>query len=108
VDAEIAYLTIEESAVKLRVSERTVRRWIARGVVPARKLGGTVRVPRDAVSAAAVAAVRPRKGRPRRTPDAPPAGSTAGLSEEVFARTWDNAGDAVYDRWREIYRVPEG
>jgi excisionase family DNA binding protein len=101
-------LTIEESAAQLRVSERTVRRWIARGVVPARKLGGTVRVPRDAVSAAAIAPVRPRKGRPRRTPDSPPVGSTSVLSNEVFTRTWDNAEDAVYDRWREIYGVPQG
>ena len=97
------YLTIEESAASFRVSERTVRRWIARGALPARKVGGTVRVPR-AVSEEVLAASRPRRGRPRRTP----AISTSALSDEVFAKTWDNGEDAVYDRWREIYGVPEG
>ncbi|HEY7677228.1 MAG TPA: helix-turn-helix domain-containing protein [Candidatus Methylomirabilis sp.] len=43
------YLTIEETAVTLRVSERTVRRWIARGIVAARKIAGTVRVAREAI-----------------------------------------------------------
>jgi excisionase family DNA binding protein len=98
------YMTIEESAASFHVSERTVRRWIARGALPARKVGGTVRVPRGAVSEEALAVSRPRRGRPRRTP----AISTSALSDEVFARTWDNAEDAVYDRWREIYGVPEG
>ena len=27
------------------------------------------------------------------------------LSEEVFARDWDNDDDAIYDNWRELYGV---
>jgi excisionase family DNA binding protein len=93
------YLTLEETAATLRVSERTVRRWISRGIVAARKIAGTVRVAREAIVEGKVNSRRPRKGRPARsgTP------SVSALSDEVFARTWDNPEDAVYDRWRKIY-----
>jgi excisionase family DNA binding protein len=103
--ARAAYLTIQESASTLRVSERTVRRWIARGALPARKLGGTVRVPRSVLTDAVLSsAIRPRRGRPRR-------GASQGLSslsDEPFARTWDNPEDAVYDHWRDLYGVRQG
>jgi excisionase family DNA binding protein len=95
------YLTIEETAATLRVSERTVRRWIARGIVEARRIGGTVRVPREVVAEGKALAGRPPKGRPAKER----VGVVAGLSEESFARTWDNPEDAAYDRWREIYGV---
>jgi excisionase family DNA binding protein len=97
-------LTIDEVAVTLRVSERTVRRWVARGALPARKVGGTVRIPRVALTAASLAAARPRRGRPprRAVPE------MSALSHDVFRRTWDNPADAVYDRWREIYGVRQG
>ena len=29
------------------------------------------------------------------------------LAEPSLARLWDNDEDAVYDRWRELYGVPE-
>jgi excisionase family DNA binding protein len=95
------YLTIEETAATLRVSERTVRRWIARGIVTARKIAGTVRVAREAIVEGKVNSRRPRKGRPAIS-GAPPVSS---LSDEAFARTWDNPEDAVYDRWRKIYGI---
>ena len=99
-----SYLTIRESASTLRVSERTVRRWIARGALAVRKVSGTVRVPKEAVTGGQRASLRPRRGRPPRAP----AASVSALSDEAFARTWDNAEDAVYDRWRDIYAVREG
>ncbi len=34
-------------------------------------------------------------------------GEIAPLSDEAFAKTWDNDEDAVYDNWREIYGVCE-
>jgi hypothetical protein len=36
------------------------------------------------------------------------AASVSALSDDVFARTWDNAEDAVYDRWRDLYGLREG
>ncbi len=61
------YLTIEETAGTLRVSERTVRRWIASGTMPSRRIARTVRIPATAVKPDAVKKVRPKPGRPRRT-----------------------------------------
>jgi len=95
------YLTIEETAATLRVSERTVRRWIARGIVASRKIAGTVRIARAAVAGGDVTSRRPRKGRPAINR----AASVSALSDEAFARTWDNPEDAVYDRWRELYGI---
>ena len=37
-------LTVDEIARSLRVTEVTVRRWIARGWLPAIKVGGAVRI----------------------------------------------------------------
>jgi excisionase family DNA binding protein len=99
------YLTIEESAAVLRVSERTVRRWVSRGVLAAWKVGGTVRVRREAVTGRAIGSSRPRRGRP---PKKAVPTSVSALSDDVFARTWDNPEDAVYDRWHEIYGLHEG
>lgn len=93
-------MTIEEAAATLRVSERTVRRWIARGNLDAKKIGGTVRIANAAVGSGRQTP-RPPRGRP---PSAPGI-SASTLSDEAFARTWDNPEDAVYDRWRQIYRV---
>lgn len=97
-----SYLTIGETAATLRVSERTVRRWIARGNLDAQKVGGTVRIAGAAVRPAR-RVPRPRRGHPPSAPDI----SVLALSDETFARTWDNPEDAVYDRWRQIYRVRE-
>ena len=43
-----ALMTIDQVAVMCRVSEKTVRRWIAAGELPAAKLGNQWRIrPRD-------------------------------------------------------------
>ena len=60
------YLTIEETADTLRVSERTVRRWVAKGVLASRKFDRTVRIPAAAVKAETLQQRRPARGRPRR------------------------------------------
>ena len=31
----------------------------------------------------------------------------AAASEAAFAEVWENEDDAMYDRWRELYGVPE-
>lgn len=36
------------------------------------------------------------------------AASVSALSDDVFVRTWDNAEDAVYDGWRELYGLRQG
>ena len=95
------YLTIEDTAATLRVSERTVRCWITRGIMTARKVGGTWRVPIEAVVEGKPMSARPRRGR---RPKAL-AVSVAALADDVFAKTWDNPQDAVYDRWRRIYGI---
>ena len=43
-----ALLTIKDVAALCRVSEKTIRRWIKAGDLPAARLGGQVRIrPRD-------------------------------------------------------------
>jgi excisionase family DNA binding protein len=39
------YLTVTEVAVRLRVSEQTVRRWIGDGVLGAVRVGRVLRIP---------------------------------------------------------------
>lgn len=39
-----AFLTIAQVAVDLQVGQRTVRRWIAEGTLPAYRVGGLIRV----------------------------------------------------------------
>lgn len=63
-----------------------------------------MRIEREALVGGRLAARRPRRGRPPKLSQI----SLAALSEETFARTWDNPQDAAYDRWREIYGVREG
>lgn len=46
------WLTISEVAARLRVDERTVRRWISRNLIPHRAIGGTYRIHHSAVAPA--------------------------------------------------------
>jgi len=46
------YLTVNEAAARLRVSSRTIRRWIASGELEAFRLpSGVLRIPETAVQA---------------------------------------------------------
>ena len=92
------FLTIDEAAEKLKVSPRTVRRWIKQGDLPAIKIGQTVRILEKELEQ--LSNTRPY----------PPESALdiAAASDEVFAKTWDNDEDAVYDNWREIYGVHKG
>lgn len=38
---------------------------------------------------------------------APEENDWANLSTSSFAKDWDNEHDAIYDRWKELYHVPE-
>lgn len=64
--AAMPYLTVEETASTLRVSERTVRRWVASGILASRKIARTVRIPAAAVRGDILKRRRPLRGRPRR------------------------------------------
>lgn len=47
------YKKVAEVATRMQVTERTVRRWIADGTLPAVKIGGRVRIARADVDAMA-------------------------------------------------------
>ncbi len=96
-----AYLTIEETANTLRVSERTVRRWIARGVLTSRKIARTVRVPAAAVTADSVKGRRPARGRPRRKMPAEDLELAALL---MAGRSFD----WLYDSREDVYTSEDG
>ena len=95
------YLTIEETASTLRVSERTVRRWVASGVLASRKMARTVRIPAAAVKAEALTHRRPSRGRPRRTkhPEVPDLAALAMIG---------GAFDWLYDPREDGYSFDDG
>ena len=45
--AGLHFYTIKQVANRLQVNERTVRRWIAAGLLEAHKFGGVVRISAD-------------------------------------------------------------
>ena len=45
----MTYLTPQEVADLLKVTEQTVRRWVREGKIPATKFGQTIRIPSDAL-----------------------------------------------------------
>jgi excisionase family DNA binding protein len=83
------------AAHRLGVSERTIRRWIGEGRLPARRYGRQLRI---------AAAVLEEFGET--------AGGTADswavIAADTFTEDWDNALDGAYDDWRELYAVPPG
>jgi excisionase family DNA binding protein len=94
---ETEWLTVAEASAYLRVTRATLYRWAREGRVRLYKLGGrTTRVRRSDLDGMAS---------PRRHAQGQ---AWTKLSEESFARDWDNDKDAVYDNWRELYGVPEG
>ena len=92
------FLTLDEAAAKLKVSPRTVRRWIKQGDLAAIKIGQTVRILEKGLDQLA-----------NTHPYAPGSAlDIAAASDEAFAETWDNDSDAAYDNWRDIYGVSKG
>jgi excisionase family DNA binding protein len=89
------FYTPKEIADLLKVSERTVRRWIGEGKLRARRFGRQLRIPREALEAFGLAAVSEDRDWPA-------------LATDSFAKDWDNDKDAEYDRWREHYGLSEG
>lgn len=47
-------LTVEQVAEFYQVAPRTVRGWISQGIIEARKIGGILRIPREAVEKAEI------------------------------------------------------
>ncbi len=91
------FLTVQEAAQRLRVSTRTIRRWIQQGDLPAIKIGKTVRILEKEITSLTHAHSYREE----------PVIDISAASDEVFAETWDNNEDAVYDNWRQIYGVHE-
>ena len=99
-----SFLTIREAAERLKVSQRTVRRWIDQGYLQVIKLGRTVRIDEGGLNDLIFA----RSNVVRRPSEAGGIAPFSALAEEAFARTWDNPEDAVYDQWRDIYGIRKG
>lgn len=93
---EAPFYTPDELATLLKVSRRTVRRWIAEGKLPARRFGRQLRIPGKALE---------DFGEPLTSADRDRDWSA--LAMESFAQDWNNEKDGEYDRWREHYAVPK-
>jgi len=91
------YLTLEECASILKVSDRTLRRWINKGILPALKVEKTIRVLKSELD---------RLGKQIQSPKEEPSqergdGNLRRLSTNTFNRIWDNEVDAeTWDNWR--------
>jgi len=94
---KVAFYTPKEAAELLKVSERTVRRWIGEGKLSAWRFGRQLRIPVEALI---------EFGQP--TDPKAIDRSWAELATDSFAKDWENEKDAEYDRWREHYAVSEG
>ena len=99
-----SFLTIREVAERLKVSERTVRRWIDQGYLQVIRLGRTVRIDEESLSGL----IFTKSSVVRHPSEAREIAPFSALAEEAFARTWDNPEDAVYDHWRDIYGIRKG
>lgn len=88
------FYTPQEVAALLKVSERTVWRWIGEGKLRARGFGRQLRIPRESLE---------EFGRAE-TPADP---DWLALAIDSFAKDWENEKDAEYDRWREHYGIPK-
>ncbi len=85
------FYTPEEFAALVRVSERTVRRWIGEGKLKARRFGRQLRIPTEVLKEFGLATA-PSQER-----------DWAALASEAFAKDWENEKDAQYDHWEEHY-----
>ena len=98
---EQAYLTARETAERLGVSLRTVRRRIADGSLASLKIGGVVRIPASALEP--VAARAPKAAR-----EAAVSYGTARESDEDYIRRWNrehwpDSWERMLDRRRQAF-----
>ena len=93
IPSRVLFYTPEEFAALVRVSERTVRRWIGEGKLKARRFGRQLRIPTEVLEDFGLAA-SPNQER-----------DWAALAFEAFAKDWENEKDAQYDHWEERYGV---
>lgn len=81
----VTFLSPREAAQLLRVSERSIRRWVAAGLIRAKRVGRQIRIPRETLEEVGT--------------------SWPALARDAFGRDWDNPQDAVYDDWKRRYHV---
>lgn len=93
----LMFYTPKETADLLKVSERTVRRWIAEGKLRARRFGRQLRIPKEALDQFGQTLGSVIQDR-----------DWLALATDSFAKDWENEKDAEYDRWKEHYGVSEG
>jgi excisionase family DNA binding protein len=84
----------KEVAALIGVSDRTVRRWIAEGQLPARRYGRQLRIAAEDID--------------RFVDRAGFEDSLHQISDQAFAEDWDNDLDAAYDTWESIYGAQPG
>ena len=99
-----SFLSVRDVAERLKVSDRTVRRWMDQGYLEVIKIGRTVRIEEDKL----IDLIR-NCGRPaRRSATVRETETVSALADETFARTWNNPKDAIYDHWRDLYDIRKG
>lgn len=90
--------TLEEAATLLNLRPQTLRRWIRQGKIPAKRVGKQWRLRRQDLEQA----IQPR------TPNAQELNGFEQAALTSLTDVWDNAEDAIYDHWKELYGVPKG
>jgi excisionase family DNA binding protein len=98
------FFTIRDVAERLKVSQRTIRGWVDAGYLKVIKIGRTVRIDEVALGNLVRSSGKVARG-PLTLRETEP---VSALAEEVFARTWNNPQDAIYDHSRDIYGVGKG
>ena len=93
----VIFYTPKEVAALLKVSERTVRRWIGEGKLRALRFGRQLRIPMEALDKFVQVAASSDQDR-----------DWFALAIDSFAKDWENEKDAEYDQWRKRYGIPEG
>lgn len=91
------YYTIAEAAEMLKLHPQTLRRWIRRGRLPARRFGRQFRLRPEDIERAARS--------PANSEEVSPFDR---LALAAMAELWDNEEDAIYDNWRKLYGVEDG
>ncbi len=90
------YYTLNEAARLLKLHPQTLRRWIRGGRLPARRFGSQYRLRFEDLERAAQSPS---------PDDVEDLGRFDRMALGSLAELWDNDDDAVYDNWKELYRV---